>query len=109
MNKLIDNLIWLERWERNKEYNVAIGFDNHTLLKGYVKMNDFSCFEQFPSVEFFLELEKIKPKLYSNNNVIEGSIICYIESKRYEVIYYYNTGNYLIIDDNDTIVKKLTR
>ncbi len=106
--KIISNeFFWLESWETNKEYNVEAGFDNHALLKGFMLNNIYSDLEQLPGIEFFLEISKLKPKLYAENKMTYGELVCYIENKRYKAIYYYDKNCYMITDDTDTIIKRI--
>lgn len=108
MNVLLKKLTWLESWENNKNHNIEVGFDNHKLLKGYADINSFSCLEQLPDINFFIELAKTIPKLYENNNIIEAEIICYIQNKKYRVGYHYDTKYLFITDDSDKIIKELS-
>lgn len=107
MNELLKNYIWLESWESSKKYNVEIGFDNHTLLKGYMSVNEFTCLEQLPDIDFFLELKELIPRLYAAHEVIYGEAVCYIKDEKYRVIYHYDKNCYMITDANDTIIKKI--
>lgn len=107
MNTQPQNIIWLESWETKKEHNVEIGFDNHSMLKGYMVKNVFSDIEQFPKIEFFLELNKLKPKRFDENKVVYGEIICCIADTKYRVCYHYDTNSYIITDDCDTVIKQI--
>lgn len=107
MNTILQNIIWLESWETKKEHNVELGFNNHSMLRGTISENIFSDLEQLPNIDFFLKLSKLKPKLYAENEVIYGELICYVANIKYRVIYHYDTNCYMVTDDNDTIIKKI--
>lgn len=107
MGTLPQNIIWLQSWETHKEHNVEMGFNNHSMLKGYMSENIFSDLEQLPNIDFFRKLGETKPKLYAENEEIYGEVICYVADTRYRVIYHYDTKCYLVTDDNDTIIKKI--
>ena len=107
MNILSNKIKWLQNWELKKEYNVEIGFDNHTMLRGYTTEKVFLSIEQLPDIDFFIEIHKLKPKFYADNVIIYGEIVCYIGDKKYRVIYHYDTNCYMIKDDTYTIIKKI--
>lgn len=103
----LTNFKWLESWERSKQHNVEVGFNNHALLRGYLSENTFPSMEQLPDVNFFLELAKLKPKLYAENEITYGEISCCVDEKKYKAIYYYDRNSYMLTDENDTIIKRL--
>ncbi|MGI5841572.1 MAG: hypothetical protein ACOX6N_05135, partial [Patescibacteria group bacterium] len=90
MNTISKMITWLNKWETNKEHNIEVGFDNHAMLKGYIADDKFSCLDEFPDKEFFLKLSKSIPKLYAENKVEYGEIICFIENMKYRISYHYN-------------------
>lgn len=100
------NFKWLESWERSEKHNVEVGFDNHSLLRGHMVDTVCSHVEQLPDIEFFIELAKLKPRLYSENQMTYGEITCYVDEEKYKVIYYFDKNCYMILDKNDTIIKK---
>lgn len=107
MSALPQNIIWLQSWETKKEHNVEMGFDNYSMLRGYIAENIFSDLEQLPNIDFFLELSKLRPKLYTENELIYGEMICNVADIKYRVIYHYDKKCYMVTDDNDTVIKKV--
>lgn len=107
MVSLLKNLNWLESWETNKKYNVEIGFDNHEMLKGYMSAPEFLCLEEFPDIDFFNELKKLKPRHYDSQEIIYGEIVCYIKDEKYRIVYHYDKGCYMIMDADDSVIKRL--
>ena len=107
MNTLLNKITWLENWELKKECNVEIGFDNHTMLRGYMACNTFPSFEQLPNIDFFLKIKKLKPKRYDDNVIVYGEIVCYVNDELYKVIYHYDKNCYMITDKADSIIKKV--
>ena len=108
MSILSRDIYWLNSYEtNNKEHNIEIGFDTHTLLMGYTQKNTYTDVDELPNSEFFLEISKIIPKRYADENVTYGEMICYVENRKYRVIYHYDTNCYMITDDEDLVIKKI--
>lgn len=109
MYEILNDLYWLNSWETNKKHNIEVGLDNRKLIKGYIFKNEFSCLEQLPNTNFFLKLEKLKPKLYAKNNFEYGELICYINNEKYRIVYYYDKELYIVIDSNDIIIRRIEK
>lgn len=99
--------LWLESWEKNKKNNIEVGFDSHELLKGYIPITEYQSLEEFPDIDFFNELKKLKPRYYDLQEIIYGEVICYIRDEKYRVAYYYDKGCYMIMDAADSVIKRL--
>lgn len=106
MDKCLKNLVWLENWEKNKKYNIEVGFDDHTILKGYIIKDTFATLEELPNIDFFYELRKLTPKLFDDNEIIYGELNCFVGNKKYRIIYHYDKQCYMVTDEDDTIIKK---
>lgn len=107
MSTLSNKIYWLESWQSKEKHNVELGFKNASMLMAIMKENTFSNIEQLPNVNFFLQLEKLIPPLYIDEEVTYGEMICHVDGKKYRVIYQYDTDCYMVIDDRDTIIKKI--
>ena len=107
MTSLLKNLKWLESWEKNKKHNIEVGFDSHELLKGYIPVTEYQSLEEFPDIDFFNELKKLKPRYYDSQEIIYGEVICYIRDEKYRVAYHYDKGCYMIMDADDSVIKRL--
>ena len=107
MTSLLMNLKWLESWEKNKKHNIEVGFDNHDLLKGYIPVTEYRSLEEVQNIDFFNELKKLKPKYYDSQEIIYGEVICYIRDEKYRVAYHYDKGCYMIMDADDSVIKRL--
>ncbi|WP_195199104.1 hypothetical protein [Faecalispora jeddahensis] len=107
MKPSLTNFTWLESWEGSKPHNIDVGFNDHSLLRGQLLEDTFACVDQLPDIGFFLELAKLKPKLYAGNEMTYGELTCHVNNQKYKVIYYYDKNCYMVLDENDTILKKL--
>lgn len=102
MNERI--VTWINSWD-SKEYNIEIGFTNHASLRGNFFTDNYNSIDEFPNVDFFLQLNVLKPKLYEDAEIEYGCIYCFINDSKYEVIFYYKRGKYLVTDEQGTIIK----
>lgn len=107
MMSLLKNLKWLESWETNSKYNIEIGFANHEMLKGFIPITEYKSLEELPDVDFFSELKKLKPRRYELQEIVYGEVVCYIRDEKYRVAYHYDKGCYMIMDADDSVIKRL--
>ena len=95
---------WLNSYERDREFNVEVGFENRGILRGYVSSYTFERVEDLPRRDYFLELRERKPKKYEGVEMERGELSAMIGDDEYSIIYMYSSGRYLIVDEKRSVV-----
>jgi len=54
-----------------------------------------------------MQLKTQKPKFYEDVEIEYGCIYCCINDCKYKTEFYYRTGEYLVTDGRDTIIKRI--